>query len=198
MAHRPRAPHWLASAVLAAAVLAPVTACAVAPGTPGRIALSPVSPFGAAAFAPVPGAGAPDDAGPVGDVPQEAYEELAGSVAGAGRERPGWPVAEPANPETVLASRPLRLRPRQEPAEPPPLPPPPPTAPSRPSAPPARPVRPVVPSPSPEPSRPAFAQGTEPNGRAADLAAHILPLGTGLALMGLGLGFMGMRLRRGP
>ncbi|MFD8986870.1 hypothetical protein ACFVZ4_02235 [Streptomyces goshikiensis] len=196
MAHRPRAPHWLASAVLAAAVLAPVTACAVAPGAPGRIALSPASPFGAAAFAPVPGAGAPDDGGPVGDVPRGAYEELAGSVAGAGRERPGWPVAEPANPETVLASRPLRLRPRQEPAEPPP--PLPPTAPSRPSAPPARPVRPVVPSPSPEPSRPAFAQGTEPNGRAADLAAHILPLGTGLALMGLGLGFMGMRLRRGP
>ncbi|MFJ5022904.1 hypothetical protein [Streptomyces goshikiensis] len=195
MAHRPRAPHWLVSAVLAAAVLAPVTACAVAPGAPGRIALPPAPSFGAAAFAPVPGAGAPDDGGPVGDVPLGAYEELAGSVAGAGRERPGWPVAEPANPETVLASRPLRLRPRQEPAEPPPLPP---TAPSRPSAPPARPVRPVVPSPSPEPSRPAFAQGTEPNGRAADLAAHILPLGTGLALMGLGLGFMGMRLRRGP
>ncbi|MFE9842335.1 hypothetical protein [Streptomyces goshikiensis] len=195
MLHRPRAPHWLASAVLAAAVLAPLTACAVAPGAPGRIALSPLPPFGAAAFAPVPGAGAPDDGGPVGDVPRGAYEELAGSVAGEGRERPGWPVAEPANPETVLASRPLRLRPRQEPAEPPPLPP---TAPSRPSAQPARPVRPVVPSPSPEPSRPAFAQGTEPNGRAADLAAHILPLGTGLTLMGLGLGFMGMRLRRGP
>ncbi|MEU3902359.1 hypothetical protein AB0F20_00835 [Streptomyces goshikiensis] len=192
MTHRPRAPHWLVSAVLAAAVLAPVTACAVAPGAPGRIALPPAPSFGAAAFAPVPGAGAPDDGGPVGDVPLGAYEELAGSVAGAGRERPGWPVAEPANPETVLASRPLRLRPRQEPAEPPPLPP------TAPSAPPARPVRPVVPSPSPEPSRPAFAQGTEPNGRAADLAAHILPLGTGLALMGLGLGFMGMRLRRGP
>ncbi|MFG2711275.1 hypothetical protein ACGFX2_12025 [Streptomyces goshikiensis] len=183
MAQRLRAPHWLASAVLAAAVLAPATACAVVPGSPGRIALSTVSPFGAAAFAPVPGAGAPDDAGPVGDVPSRAYEELAGSVAGAGRERPGWPVAEPANPETVLASRPLRLRPRQEPAEPPP---------------PTRPARPVAPSPSPEPSHPAFAQGTEPNGRAADLAAHILPLGTGLALMGLGLGFMGMRLRRGP
>ncbi|OKI65650.1 hypothetical protein [Streptomyces sp. MJM1172] len=195
MAHRPRAPHWLASAVLAATVLAPVTACAVAPGAAGRIAPAPVPPFGAAAFAPVPGAGAPDDGGPVGDVPRGAYEELAGSVAGAGRERPGWPVAEPANPETVLASRPLRLRPRQEPAEPPPLPP---TAPSRPSAQPARPARPLVPSPSPEPSLPAFAQGTEPNGRAADLAAHILPLGTGLALMGLGLGFMGMRLRRGP
>ncbi|NEC93337.1 hypothetical protein G3I71_48170, partial [Streptomyces sp. SID12501] len=41
------------------------------------------------------------------------------------------------------------------------------------------------------------AIGTGPNERAADLAAHILPLGTGLTLMGLGLGFMGMRLRRG-
>ncbi|MFD6182048.1 hypothetical protein [Streptomyces goshikiensis] len=196
MAQRLRAPHWLASAALAAAVLAPATACAVVPGSPGRMAPSPasLSPFGAAAFAPVPGAGAPDDAGPVGDVPPQAYGELAGSVAGAGRERPGWPVAEPANPETVLASRPLRLRPRQEPAEPPSRPPSPPLSPLSPT----RPARPVAPSPSPEPSGQAFAQGTEPNGRAADLAAHILPLGTGLALMGLGLGFMGMRLRRGP
>jgi hypothetical protein len=41
------------------------------------------------------------------------------------------------------------------------------------------------------------ALGTEPNDRAADLAAHLLPLGTGFALMGLGLGYLGARLRRG-
>ncbi|NXY97188.1 hypothetical protein HYE82_22995, partial [Streptomyces sp. BR123] len=38
---------------------------------------------------------------------------------------------------------------------------------------------------------------TEPNDRAADLAAHLLPLGTGFALMGLGLGYLGVRLRKG-
>ncbi|MYT19969.1 hypothetical protein GTW69_06640 [Streptomyces sp. SID7760] len=41
------------------------------------------------------------------------------------------------------------------------------------------------------------AIGTGRNERAADLAAHILPLGTGFALMGLGLGYLGMRLRKG-
>ncbi|MFE2252105.1 hypothetical protein ACFXC2_36065, partial [Streptomyces lavendulae] len=52
---------------------------------------------------------------------------------------------------------------------------------------------------SPGPGHPSAsaAIGTEANGRAADLAAHMLPLGTGLALMGLGLGYMGVRLRQG-
>ncbi|WP_406366710.1 hypothetical protein [Streptomyces sp. NBC_01546] len=73
-----------------------------------------------------------------------------------------------------MASRPLPVRPhpRPEPPEPPPR-----VAPTPPSA--------------------VTALGTEPNERAADLAAHILPLGTGFALMGLGLGYMGMRLRKG-
>lgn len=105
------------------------------------------------------------------DPADQVFEELAGSAAGAGRERPGRPAAEPPNPEAVVAARPVPVRPRTEPALP---------VPATPSAPAA-----------------ISALGTEPNERAADLAAHILPLGTGFALMGLGLGFMGMRLRRG-
>ncbi|MFC6984528.1 hypothetical protein [Streptomyces cirratus] len=57
-------------------------------------------------------------------------------------------------------------------------------------------------SPAPDgaasPGAGVSALGTGSNDRAADLAAHMLPLGTGLALMGLGLGFIGVRLRRGP
>ncbi|MEV8532169.1 hypothetical protein [Streptomyces sp. NPDC051211] len=116
--------------------------------------------------------------------------ELAGSPAGAGRERPGRPAGERANPEALLAARPVPLRPKPPPP-PPPQPPPPPAA--RPEA---------VPEPEVElepdaPPAPPVALGTEPNARAADLAAHILPLGTGFALMGVGLGFIGIRLRRG-
>ncbi|MGT2529321.1 hypothetical protein ACU4GG_21020 [Streptomyces nojiriensis] len=107
----------------------------------------------------------------------EPFEELAGSAAGAGRERPGRPPGEPADPELTVASRPLPARPRTEPTHP--APPPPPAA---------------VPTP-PAPAA-VRALGTEPNERAADLAAHILPLGTGFALMGLGLGYLGVRLRR--
>jgi hypothetical protein len=47
------------------------------------------------------------------------------------------------------------------------------------------------------PPAPVTALGTGPNERAADLAAHLLPLGTGFALMGIGLGYLGARLRRG-
>ncbi|MET9695398.1 hypothetical protein ABZY31_00475 [Streptomyces sp. NPDC006529] len=102
-------------------------------------------------------------------------DELAGSAAGAGREHPGRPATEPADPEAVLASRPLPLRPRTaEQVAPPPR---------------------TEPSPPPPPR--ARAMGTGVNERAADLAAHILPLGTGFALMGVGLGYMGVRLRRG-
>ncbi|MBT2454341.1 hypothetical protein J7E98_05960, partial [Streptomyces sp. ISL-86] len=140
-----------------------------------------VSGSAVAAAAAGPAATASASAGIVGDVPEEAYEELAGSVAGVGRDRPGRPAAEPANPETMLASRPLRLRPRPEPPEPPePVAPPPP----------------VAPQPSGTP-RVTTALGTGPNDRAADLAAHILPLGTGFALMGIGFGCIGMRLRKG-
>uniref|UniRef100_A0AAU2JSN4 Uncharacterized protein n=1 Tax=Streptomyces sp. NBC_00049 TaxID=2903617 RepID=A0AAU2JSN4_9ACTN len=159
MIHRFRPPRWFACAALAAAALTPaVPACA------WPLAATPA---GGAAAVRAHGATAP--------APDDDYEELAGSAAGAGRERPGRPAGEPANRETVIASRPLAVRPRTEPRPPPK----------------------VVPTPPAPVNAPVTALGTEPNERAADLAAHILPLGTGFALMGLGLGYLGMRLRRG-
>ncbi|MGW7331984.1 hypothetical protein ACWGIU_26020 [Streptomyces sp. NPDC054840] len=120
--------------------------------------------------APVP----PDD---------DPYEKLAGSVAGVGRQRPGRPVGEPPNPELVVASRPLLpVRPRTEPT------------PRRTTSTSTSTSAASTPSP---PSAVVTALGTGTNDRAADLAAHILPLGTGFALMGLGLGYLGVRLRRG-
>ncbi|MFJ3962265.1 hypothetical protein [Streptomyces sp. NPDC090036] len=153
-----RPPHWLACAVLAAAALAPTASAHAGP------LLVP------ARHAPARHAAAPatqDD---------DPHEELAGSVAGVGRERPGRPVGEPANPELMAASRPLPVRPRTEPT--------------------ARPL-PTTAVAAPTPQEVVSALGTGPNDRAADLAAHILPLGTGCALMGLGLGYLGVRLRRG-
>ncbi|CAM5244038.1 hypothetical protein [Streptomyces avidinii] len=167
-----RPPHWLACAALAAAALAPTASAYAGPLlAPARHAAAPVP---ALALAPAP---APPD-GP--------YEELAGSLAGVGRERPGRPVGEPADPELTVASRPLPVRPRTEPTPPPDaaVPSPHPPLPLPPQADPQRPPSVVT------------ALGTDTNDRAADLAAHILPLGTGFALMGLGLGYLGMRLRR--
>ncbi|MFD5144352.1 hypothetical protein [Streptomyces sp. NPDC058401] len=160
-----RALRWTAGAAMATAALL-VTAPAHAAPAP---AAAPLTVFTSALAAVSSG-----DPAPATDVADRAFEDLAGSSAGAGRERPGRPVGEPANPETVLAARPVPALPRTEPV---------PQAPATPSAPPVNPM--------------VGALGTEPNERAADLAAHILPLGTGFALMGLGLGFMGMRLRRG-
>ncbi|MFF1415834.1 hypothetical protein ACFVX6_39710 [Streptomyces sp. NPDC058289] len=187
-----RALRWTAGAAMATAALlitAPAQAAAPAPAsafTPlaasvfipsaasvGTLVTASVgTPVAASVGTPV--AVSSNDPAPAADVADRAFEDLAGSSAGAGRERPGRPVGEPANPETVLAARPVPARPRTEPV---------PRVPATPSAPPANPM--------------VGALGTEPNERAADLAAHILPLGTGFALMGLGLGFMGMRLRRG-
>ncbi|MFB6560050.1 hypothetical protein ACFCYH_14385 [Streptomyces sp. NPDC056400] len=169
-----RPPHWLACAVLAAATLAPTASAYAGPFlTPARQATAPASP-------------------------DDPYEELAGSVAGVGRDRPGRPVGEPANPELTVASRPLLpVRPPRtghtEPTERTRTTPPPPSPPLPP--PPAPPTA-AVAAPSPPPAV-VTALDTAPNDRAADLAAHILPLGTGFALMGLGLGYLGMRLRRG-
>ncbi|MCX5123900.1 hypothetical protein [Streptomyces sp. NBC_00347] len=165
-----RALRWTAGAAMATAALlvtAPAQAAVLTP-----LAASAFTPFAAPAVTPV--AVSSNDPAPAADVADRAFEDLAGSSAGAGRERPGRPVGEPANPETVLAARPVPAHPRTEPVLP---------VPAIPAAPPA--------------NQMVGSFGTEPNERAADLAAHILPLGTGFALMGLGLGFMGMRLRRG-
>ncbi|MEU9158766.1 hypothetical protein AB0D29_00560 [Streptomyces sp. NPDC048424] len=169
-----RPPRWLACAALVAAALAPAASAyagpfALTPGAASRTAPAlPASP--ALPTSPA----SPSD---------EAHRELAGSFAGVGRERPGRPVGEPANPELVVAARPLPVRPHARPTPPAPPPPPPPPPPA------------VAPSPR-GPHGEDTALGTEPNDRAADLAAHILPLGTGFALMGLGLGYLGVRLRR--
>ncbi|MFJ8209948.1 hypothetical protein [Streptomyces sp. NPDC096033] len=164
MNRRLRAPHWTAGAALAAAaLLTTAPACA----TSARAPLAAVRAGSDQADA----------------VPEEAYEELAGSAGGVGREHPGLPADAPADPEVTSLSRPahpVRPAPRPERREP--------VVNQRPAA---------SPSPSPSRSAPASALGTEPNERVADLAAHLLPLGTGLALMGLGLGYIGVRLRRG-
>lgn len=175
MVRRLRAPHWTAGAALAAAaLLATVPACATSARVP------------ATAVRESPGAGAPGQLPAVdGEVPEEAYEELAGSAGGVGREHPGRPANAPADPEVTTVSRPLHpVRPAPRPER------------QRPAT--QRPTAPASPSPSPAPSgsAPVSALGTEPNERIADLAAHLLPLGTGLALMGVGLGYMGVRLRR--
>lgn len=204
MTQRLRAQRWLAGAAVAAAALSPAAPAASA----ASAASAPSVPYPARAPAAAPKADETDpgaDPDPVADVPHEAYEELAGSVAGVGRERPGRPAAEPANPETVLAGRPLLpVRPHHRPAtEAIPARPDRPGHPNRPNHPdhPDRPADPASPRPvgQPPPSPPPVvtAIGTGPNERAADLAAHLLPLGTGFALMGLGLGYLGMRLRKG-
>ncbi|MFC9293140.1 hypothetical protein ACFTWH_03275 [Streptomyces sp. NPDC057011] len=155
-----RPPRRLACAALVAAALVPAASVCAVPLTPGHRAAPPA--------AAAPGVVVRDDPDPDLDL------DLAGSAAGAGRERPGRPAGAPANPEMLVASRPLTaVRPRTE---------------TQPPAPPRV---------SPSPHEVVSAFGTEPNERAADLAAHILPLGTGFALMGLGLGYLGMRLRRG-
>ncbi|MFG2982748.1 hypothetical protein ACGFYQ_16050 [Streptomyces sp. NPDC048258] len=167
-----RPPRRLAWAVLTAAALA---AAGPAYAVPAHgVPLLGVPLLG------VPAHGRPHAPAPVrDDVPDDVREGLAGSAAGSGRERPGRPATEPANPEMLVASRPLPVRPpRPVPPVPPELRDPPRVVPTQPEA--------VV-----------RALGTEPNERAADLAAHILPLGTGFALMGLGLGYLGMRLRKG-
>ncbi|MEV6687793.1 hypothetical protein AB0N28_21020 [Streptomyces sp. NPDC051130] len=188
MTQRLRAPVWAAWAALAAAAL-----LGFAPGQ----GAAPAS-----ALVPIASASADE----VAVVPEEAYEELAGSAAGVGRDRPGRPVGEPADPEAMVASQP-RQRPAR-PQRPPGVPPGTaatgvPTAAASTAATPgpstaASPGASPAPDGSASPGTGVNALGTGANDRAADLAAHMLPLGTGLALMGLGLGFIGVRLRRGP
>ncbi|WP_051893554.1 hypothetical protein [Streptomyces erythrochromogenes] len=171
-----RPSHWLACAALAAAALAPAASVYAVP-------LAPAHPHRAHAHRAAPLAAQPLRV--TADEDDAPREELAGSAAGVGRERPGRPAAEPANPELLIASRPLPVRPRTEPTPPPP---PSPHPPPRPSA--------AAPTARDDVTALDTALDTEPNDRAADLAAHILPLGTGFALMGLGLGYLGVRLRR--
>ncbi|MFH7597683.1 hypothetical protein WDV06_21635 [Streptomyces racemochromogenes] len=175
MRRRLRVPHRTAGAALAAALLTTAPVGTAPDRTPAAAVRAHHAPS-AAARAPQPLAPAADE-----EVPEEAYEELAGSAGGVGREHPGRPADAPADPGLTSASRPLH------PVRPPPRPEREHPANQRPASP---------PSPSPSGTAPPSALGTEPNERIADLAAHLLPLGTGLALMGMGLGYMGVRLRR--
>ncbi|MFE0604014.1 hypothetical protein ACFW2T_29630 [Streptomyces sp. NPDC058892] len=180
-----RPSRWLACAALAAAALAPAASAYAGPPAPAHPDRTPVHRTPVHRVAPSTDraahlAAARTEEADGGD---DAREELAGSAAGVGRERPGRPAGEPADPELLIASRPLPVHPRTEPTPPAPPPPSPPVPPRPTAAPTARDA--------------VTALGTEPNDRAADLAAHILPLGTGFALMGLGLGYLGVRLRRG-
>ncbi|MFI7385191.1 hypothetical protein [Streptomyces sp. NPDC049813] len=100
------------------------------------------------------------------------HRSLAGSRAGVGRTPPGRPLAGTDVDEPVI---------------PPSLPPPPP-----PSAP-AEPSATAPPASHPEQSAadrpPVAARDTEP-------VVNVVPLGAGLLLTGLGIGFLALRLRR--
>ncbi|MEV1019993.1 hypothetical protein [Streptomyces sp. NPDC050264] len=96
------------------------------------------------------------------------HGSLAGSRAGVGRTPPGRPLPAPTFEEAVL-------------------PPPP-----------ARPEPPVSATPvpsSPRPERPATARRTEA-ARGTGTLVNVVPLGAGLLLTGLGIGFLALRLRR--
>ncbi|QIB44665.1 hypothetical protein [Streptomyces aureoverticillatus] len=121
-----------------------------------------------------PAAPTPSDPSPSpsASAPYYGTGSLAGSRAGEGRQRPGR-----AEPGTV-----------PDPAVWRPLPPPP------------REVRPERPRPTPVlPPPPGTADA--PRERAAEGPAfpglRVLPLGAGMVLIGFGLGFLGLRLRRG-
>ncbi|MGW5848196.1 hypothetical protein ACWFQ8_09635 [Streptomyces sp. NPDC055254] len=171
----PRGPRrlGLAGVVLAAVALAPGVPAYALPLTLAHARLTFAhAPFTLAhALPPTLSAVAAGPAAADDDPSDAGPGRLAGSAYGVGRERPGRPADAAVNPEAVAAPRPPALRPRTQPVAPP-----------RPEA-------------TPPPA--VSALGTGPNERAADLAAHILPLGTGFALMGVGLGYLGMRLRKG-
>ncbi|MFD7015054.1 hypothetical protein [Streptomyces sp. NPDC059928] len=136
--------------------------------------------------------------------PASAEQRLAGSRAGEGRTRPGrvspphdfLPYAADDELQLPDAVRPAQqedapqtqtqTQPQPQPQTPVPKPPEP-----RESAPP--------PAPSTAPQRPPSAHH-HPSAQAvtdeSDLRYHVLSLGAGLALTGLGLGFLGLRLRR--
>jgi hypothetical protein len=111
---------------------------------------------------------------PPGEQEATGSDRIAGRQAGVGRVRPGRaPGAE--------AVRPAPARVRQAP-------------PSRPPA-----TRPAAPRPVPEgpvPESPVPARLGQAVAEPGPLGFRPLPLGSGIALVGLGLGFLAMRLRR--
>ncbi|MEU3500395.1 hypothetical protein ABZ726_06370 [Streptomyces hundungensis] len=166
----------------------------------GALLLTPL-PYAAAVGTPSPGP--PTSASPSGTArpsprtepsprtdpsPQAVSQDqhLAGSRAGEGRTRPGR-TAQDFLPDATDAMASDEAVPGREPAEPPPAA--------------------DVPPPEPPPPTPARTPGgTLPPGRHhrspqalsgnSDLRVHVLSMGAGLTLTGLGLGFLALRLRR--
>lgn len=166
----------------------------------GALLLAPL-PYAVAVGTPSPGP--PSSAAPSGMAhahpsSQAVSEEqhLAGSRAGEGRRRPGRvepqqnldPYAfEAVAPDEVTQAQVtgnLPLSPQVQPPEPPaPSPPQPPsTAAATPDG--------TLPPPRHHHRQPQALP------RSSDLRAHVLSLGAGLTLTGLGLGFLALRLRR--
>lgn len=118
----------------------------------------------------------------------DAGASLAGRPAGEGRERPGRPtgpeVSRPGDPPSADASAPSGTR-SSEPSET-----------RSPSAPATESVAPVV--PLPDVPLPDAARRPDPQavGKSSERPVPVLTLGTGITLFGLGLGFLGLRLRR--
>ncbi|MFV8130375.1 hypothetical protein [Streptomyces syringium] len=139
-------------------------------------------------------------------------ERLAGSTAGEGRTHPGRATSSPDSPADSAAASaepsgsPSASQPPAESPEParepaaapePPFNTPPPRA--RLEA-----AQPYVPGPAPQTYEPSAgpwdaldATGSERAEESSDPVMRVLPLGTGMTLTGLGLGFLGLRLRRG-
>ncbi|MFE9120519.1 hypothetical protein [Streptomyces sp. NPDC007172] len=130
--------------------------------------------------------------------PQAVSEDqhLAGSRAGEGRRRPGR--VEPQqnlDPYAFETVAPDEVAPAQDAGNLPPSPqvqPPEPADPSLPQPPP-------TPAPTPDGALPPprhHHRQPQALPSSSDLRAHVLSLGAGLTLTGLGLGFLALRLRR--
>ncbi|MGW0465040.1 hypothetical protein ACWDX6_07165 [Streptomyces sp. NPDC003027] len=129
--------------------------------------------------------------GPSEPVGPSRSASLAGRPAGEGRERPGRPASsvapvsphEPDDPSrTSTATSDERPDARDEPDE------------DLQAVPPGD----AAPPSAPSASRPAAAHraGAEAGPTSADQQVPVLTLGAGLALVGLGIGFLGIRMRR--
>lgn len=176
-----------AAASLSGALLLTPLSYAVAAGTPSPGPSPSAVPSGRAQASPrtEPSRSASED------------QRLAGSRAGEGRTRPGR--VEPQHnllPDAPEAVDPDEVAPAQDEADPqPPAQVPPPELP-KPAKPPQPP--PPVPTPTTEGVLPASRhhQGPQAVSTGSDLRVHVLSLGAGLTLTGLGLGFLALRLRR--
>ncbi|MFG2722387.1 hypothetical protein ACGFW5_29465 [Streptomyces sp. NPDC048416] len=167
----------------AAAVGDPPSGPSVSPSTTAGPSLSPSSSSSSSPSAS--SSSSPDPSGTPSSRVSSEEQHLAGSRAGVGRTRPGRVDAQyPSVPDAPdeIASALNEAQPR--PAERTPAP-----EPSQPGSPQAS--IPTAPQPPARHRQSPRALSTE-----SDLRFHVLSLGAGLTLTGLGLGFLGLRLRR--